>query len=76
MTKKHFIRAAEIVQGYLVGGYSPIEYSNVEIKQQRLLMAEAFIELFSAYNDRFDFQRFLVACGLAEAPAKPKRGKA
>ena len=87
MTKKHFIRAAEIVQGYLVGGYSPIEYYNVEIEQhgngnvcsrrvRAVWMAEAFIDLFSAYNDRFDRYRFLVACGLAEAPTKPKRGKA
>lgn len=31
--------------------------------------AEAFILLFSAFNPRFDQQRFLVACGLASTPS-------
>ena len=53
MTKKHFIRAAEIVAGY---------YD----RSQALLVAGAYIELFRAYNDRFDTDRFLTACGLKE----------
>lgn len=32
--------------------------------------AEAFISLFGDANPRFDTQRFLIACGLAEKPAK------
>src|ERR1035437_6304360 len=36
--------------------------------------AEAFLQLFKEYNPRFDQQRFLVACGLVDAPpVKTKR---
>jgi hypothetical protein len=38
------------------------------------LVASKFIELFRASNDRFDEQRFLVACGLVDAPAKRIKG--
>jgi hypothetical protein len=34
--------------------------------------AEAFVTLFTQHNPRFDTQRFLIACGLAEKPAKGK----
>ena len=70
MTKKHFIRAAEIVNGLLVSTEAAHAH---QVARQ---VADAYIELFSAYNDRFDRQRFLVACGLAIAPVKTKRGKA
>lgn len=51
MTKKHFIRAAEIV-------------TDISDRDIALIVASRFIQLFSAYNDRFDRQRFLTACGL------------
>jgi len=35
--------------------------------------AEAFISLFSDANPRFDTQRFLIACGLAEKPETRRR---
>ena len=38
-------------------------------------LAESYLELFSAYTDRFDRQRFLIACGLAELPPKPYRSR-
>ena len=60
MTKKHFERAAEIVKMW----DAPVE---------RAGLAEAFILLFRAYNDRFDTTRFLQACGLVEQPAKKGR---
>lgn len=66
MTKRHFIRAADIVDN-LRKYNTPCDAS---------VVATAFIELFSAYNDRFDTQRFLVACGLVEPAPKVKRGKA
>lgn len=85
MTKKHFIRAAELVKSIRNGiQYGPTTIETSSERQGTIdanfvrasWTAEAFIDLFSAYNDRFDRQRFLVACGLVEAPAKPKRGKA
>ena len=54
MTKKHFIRAAEIVAARCV-------YSSDEAR----VIAEAFMLLFSESNSRFDRRRFLAACGLA-----------
>ena len=57
MTKKHFERAAEIVKMW----DAPVE---------RAGLAEAFILLFRAYNDRFDTTRFLKACGLSNEGVK------
>lgn len=81
MTKQHFIRAAEIVREILEGLWtndapvwaSGIRHVDIQKYTRAVLTAEAFITLFRAYNDRFDEQRFLVACGLVDAPAKPKR---
>jgi hypothetical protein len=58
MTRKHFIRAAEIVR-------TLVEVHNINSFAAPLI-ADAFIELFRAYNDRFDADRFLQACGLVE----------
>jgi hypothetical protein len=42
---------------------------------QAVWTADAFINLFTAYNSRFDRNRFLMACGLADAPAKAKKAR-
>ena len=60
MTRRHFIRAAEIVKAM-------VDADNINSKSAHLV-ADAFIDLFSAYNDRFDTDRFLIACGLQEKP--------
>ena len=76
MTKKHFIRAAELVKSIKDGiqyGPSTIETSseysgNLDANFVRASWtAQAFIDLFSAYNDRFDRERFLQACGLVDS---------
>jgi hypothetical protein len=47
---------------------------NVDVNVLRAIWtAEAYILLFQAYNPRFDVQRFLVACGLVDAPVKKGR---
>lgn len=51
MTKKHYIKAAEIVK------HVPGEY--------RLIVAEAFVTLFLGDNPRFNKNRFMEACGLS-----------
>jgi hypothetical protein len=35
--------------------------------------ADAFVMLFQRHNNRFDRDRFLIACGLLAKPAKAKR---
>ena len=65
MTKKHFIRAAELVKSRVDAGHI----------DGPAVIADAFVELFSAYNDRFDRDRFLVACGLQEPAPKQKRAR-
>lgn len=83
MTKKHFIRAAEIVRSIHSGhwsrdlpGYSTYEVerlgrsTHVTDFERATLTAEVFIILAQEFNPRFDTQRFLVACELVE-PAKP-----
>lgn len=57
MTKRHFIRAAEIV-------------ADIEDRKLALQVASYYIQLFRAYNDRFDTDRFLTACGLIEKGTK------
>jgi hypothetical protein len=87
MTKKHFIDAAAIVRNILDGSWTfdPPSFAD---KRRLLVMhdsgdedetytravwtAEAFINLFTSHNPRFDTQRFLIACGLVEKPAKGK----
>lgn len=44
-------------------------------RQRAIQTAEAFIALFGEWNPRFDTQRFLVACGLVEAPVKAKKAR-
>lgn len=51
MTKKHFIRAAEIVR-------------DIEDRQRALNVASYFLVLFREFNERFDTARFLKACNL------------
>lgn len=65
-------RAAELVRAILNGEYS---YGRVLASKQEhaVLVSNAFIVLFTAFNDRFDRTRFLQACGLVEATSKRKR---
>ena len=49
MTKKHFIRATEIIK-------------NIEDDEQRQLLARNFADLFQEFNSRFKRQVFLDAC--------------
>ena len=74
MTKKVFIRAAEMVKGILEGYWTsnlPVwahaDQNNVHDTYHRtraVQTAEAFLQLFKEYNPRFDERRFLSACGL------------
>ena len=80
VTKKVFIRAAEIVKSIRDGHWTnepPAWADNLVIMShsytRAVQTAEAFLMLFKEYNPRFDEQRFLVACGLVNAPPKVKR---
>ena len=83
MTKKPFQFAADMVSSILAGDWTnetppwskqsqPFDVTPYERAAQT---AEAFIMLFRAYNPRFDQTRFLIACGLANAPAKAKHAR-
>ncbi len=87
MTKKHFIRAAAIVDAIRSGHWAMIPPSWADPNSvsfgieatpdydRAVHTAEVFILLACEFNPRFDTNRFLIACGLADAPAKAKRGK-
>lgn len=49
-TKKHFVKAAEIVCNH------PVEH--------RLAIIDSFADLFLWDNERFDYRRFIEACGM------------
>lgn len=76
MTGQQFTRAAEIVKQILDGRQVDIpmwampllSHTNTYAAPgvRAVQTAEAFIQLFTAFNDRFDQQRFLQACGLVE----------
>lgn len=68
MTKKHFIRAAEIVSGFV----DPYHAGSMSVATG---VANAFVRLFREFNPRFDTDRFLVACGLQDAPIQAGKGK-
>ncbi len=61
MTKKHFIRMAEIIRAVL-DGYGPT--ANITPHTQAECIAAAFIQLAREDNPRFDVDRFRRACGL------------
>lgn len=47
---------------------------NVDVYVLRAIWtAEAYICLFKQFNPRFNVDRFLIACGLKDAPAKGRR---
>ena len=82
MTRKHFIRAAEMIRSIHAGhwskelpGYSTHEMrklgrsTHVTAFERATLTAEAFITLAQEFNPRFDTYRFLIACGLVDKPA-------
>ena len=89
MTKKHFIRAAQIINAIREGhwtndppswgkvtpnGSDVTRYDFDTAPYVRAVQAsELFINLASEFNPRFDVNRFLIACGLKDAPAKRKR---
>jgi hypothetical protein len=90
ITKRVFIAAAnqvlQIVQGHWTdeppawadASRVPVPYmagSEDRDYTRAVQTAEAYIILFRAFNSRFDEKRFLIACGLADAPAKPKRAR-
>jgi hypothetical protein len=54
MTKKDYIKAAEIVSGS--------KWDSKVRPAERKRMAEAFVKLFEGDNPRFDRSRFLEAC--------------
>lgn len=74
MTREHFNHAAELVDAIRRGSWTnePPAFVDADAIQpisnyQRAVQtAEAFIILFRAWNPRFDEQRFLKACGLAQ----------
>lgn len=52
------------------------DYGNVPSNFVRAVWtAEAFVILFRQWNPLFDETRFLIACGLVDAPAKRKRAR-
>ena len=90
MTKRHFIAAAEQVKAILDGNWTfdlPgwAEASQGHFEQQdgvredcytrATQTAEAYIDLFSRFNLRFNVYTFLMACGLKDAPTKTRKRK-
>ncbi len=82
MTKKHFENAAVNVNAIRKGYWTSEapRWANAELMARipddytrAVQTAEAYIMLFKQFNPRFDQDKFLVACGLAEAPAKRRR---
>jgi hypothetical protein len=54
MTKKDYIKAANIVRTAMW----------VRTNDERLCLANVFVEFFRGDNARFDKERFLTACGV------------
>ena len=88
MTKRYFIRAAEIVNAIREGHWTDDLPPWADDSRDRgvfsiaatsyiraVQTAEAFIVLATEFNPRFDTNRFLIACGLVDAPVKATRGK-
>lgn len=91
MTKRHFLRAAEIVLAIRQGEWTHEPPEWVEVFHtgrtddywcvdglfnnytRAAATAEAFIALFREFNPDFHTDRFLIACGLMEAPTKKGR---
>lgn len=59
MTKKDYIKAAEIVKFHQGS------------KTVKVALAHAFVEFFKGSNPRFDKERFLTAAGIGEGKSKP-----
>ena len=82
MQKRHFERMAAMVKDILGGNWThePPAWSNrdrylcVDTGEpdyiRAVQTAEAFILLCEGWNPRFDCERFLMACGLANKPVK------
>ena len=84
MTKRHFEAMADIVKAILADEWTDdlpdwSAESHISVPttyQQAARVAEAFIVLCERWNPRFDRQRFLVACGLVDAPSKVHKVRA
>jgi hypothetical protein len=66
MTKRHFVAFAEYIR---------IELVNSGKLEAAKLAADMVATVAYGYNARFDYARFMVACGLAEKPTSHKRGE-
>lgn len=85
LTKQTFQRMAAIVRNIAAGEWTdelpdwagPVTYvrhTETYPRVRAIQTAEAFLILIAQDgNPRFDRQRFLVACGLVSAPAKPAK---
>ncbi|MEK7499297.1 MAG: hypothetical protein AAB649_01685 [Patescibacteria group bacterium] len=63
MTKKDYIRAAEIVQQYYKNAAYPHNPElALELQRQAIAIQGAFIALFRKGGGRFDVERFREAC--------------
>jgi hypothetical protein len=76
MTKQHFIAAAKQVRAMLESDapgpffeISTADGGNLDVRYAcAMLVAGAYADLFGCYNDRFDRERFYVACGITTDP--------
>ena len=58
MSKKDYIRAAEIVREFRDGLFPTREFNELVASH----IEQAFVDLFSSTNSRFDQERFIEAC--------------
>jgi phosphoenolpyruvate carboxylase len=80
VSRNEMEHAASMVQQIINGNWSPdapswadddaMVRSSIDSYSRAVYTAEAFIIFFQAFNPRFDTSRFLIACGLQDAPAK------
>ncbi len=87
MQKRHFEHMASIVRAILDGEWtnefppygdesrSIVNDGPDESYTRAVWTAEAFIKIAAEHNPRFDQNRFLIACGLKEKPAKKGKAK-
>lgn len=63
MTKKHFEFAANLVKNMDQPPSSGRHFS----EHERAVVADAFVELFSEFNEKFDRSKFYKACEFRRA---------
>ena len=69
MTKKHFVKFAEIIRA------QASRENDLFAQQNAGMMAFALCDYFADVNPRFDRDRFLTACGLAKSQTACKSAK-